>query len=153
METFSYLRGVRTGTKFIQEKFLYHETFPYLCTQGKPKTDMPTLQLTILEEARNFLESLPGQARKKMLHNIWRVTEGEKNSELFKKLEGSEIWEFRAMSGGMAYRLLSFWDKEERSLVVATHGFTKKAQKTPKKEIVRAEAIMRWYYEQKSKNQ
>lgn len=57
------------------------------------------------------------------------------------------------MSCGMAYRLLAFWDKEERSLVVATHGFTKKAQKTPKKEIERAEAIMRWYYEQKIKNQ
>ena len=33
-------------------------------------------------------------------------------------------------------------------MVVATHGLEKKTQKTPGKEIKKAEAIMKAYYEQ-----
>ena len=50
----------------------------------------------------------------------------------------------------MKYRLLSFFDKEARALIVTTHGFLKKTQKTPAKEIERAEAIRKEYYEQKN---
>ena len=89
------------------------------------------------------------QARKKVLYNIWRVAEGEKNSELFKKLENSDIWEFRTLYNGIAYRLFAFWDTESQTLVVATHGIIKKTQKTQKKEISRAEAIMTQYFETK----
>jgi phage-related protein len=35
--------------------------------------------------------------------------------------------------------------------VVATHGIIKKPQKTPKKEIARAETIMKKYFELKNK--
>lgn len=80
-----------------------------------------------------------------------RVAGGEKNSELFKKLENSEIWEFRTLYNGIAYRPFAFWDTDTQTLVVATHGITKKTQKTPKKEIARAEAIMKRYYELKNK--
>lgn len=80
-----------------------------------------------------------------------RVAGGEKNSELFKKLENSEIWEFRTLYNGIAYRLFAFWDTDTQTLVVATHSITKKTQKTPKKEIARAEAIMKRYYELKNK--
>ena len=58
---------------------------------------MGTFQLALLEEARNFLCSLPQQAYKKILYNVDRVAKGERNSELFKKLENSEIWEFRTL--------------------------------------------------------
>lgn len=111
---------------------------------------MEVFQLSLLEEARDFLRSLPEQAHKKVLYNIWRVAGGEKNSELFKKLENSDIWEFRTHYNGMAYRLFAFWDKGEQTLVVATHGITKKTQKTPKKEIARAEAMMKLYFELKN---
>lgn len=107
----------------------------------------------MLEGAKNFLQDIPMQARKKVLYNIWRVAEGEKNSELFKKLENSDIWEFRALSNGIAYRLFAFWDTEIQTLVVATHGIMKKTQKTPKKEISRAEAIRERYFEQKKQQQ
>ena len=70
-----------------------------------------------------------------------RVAGGEKNRELFKKLENSEIWEFRTLHNGIAYRLFAFWDTDAQTLVVATHGIIKKTQKTPKKEIARAETI------------
>ncbi|WP_370863210.1 type II toxin-antitoxin system RelE/ParE family toxin [uncultured Duncaniella sp.] len=49
----------------------------------------------------------------------------------------------------MAYRLFAFWDKESRSMVVATHGLIKKSQKTPPKEIRRAEELMKMYYASK----
>lgn len=112
---------------------------------------MVVFQLALLEEAKEFLQSLPRQAHEKMLYNIWRVAGGERNSELFKKLEDTEIWEFRTLYNGAAYRLFAFWDTGTQTVVVATHGIIKKTQKTPKKEIARAEAIMRQYFELKNK--
>ena len=101
---------------------------------------MAIFRLALLEEAKVFLQSLPVQAYKKILYNVDRVAGGEKNKELFKKLENSEIWEFRTLYNGIAYRLFAFWDTDTQTLVVATHGIIKKTQKTPKKEIARAEA-------------
>ncbi len=112
---------------------------------------MAVFRLALLEEAKDFLQSLPEQAYKKILYNVDRVARGEKNRELFKKLENSEIWEFRTLSNGIAYRLFAFWDTDRQTLVVATHGIIKKTQKTPRKEIARAEAIMKKYFELKKK--
>lgn len=112
---------------------------------------MVAFHLALLDGAMDFLRSLPQQAYKKILYNIDRVANGEKNSELFKKLENSEIWEFRTLCNGVAYRLFAFWDTEQQTLVVATHGIVKKTQKTPKKEIARAEAIMKQYFELKKR--
>lgn len=72
------------------------------------------------------------------------------DKELFKKLDNSEIWEFRTLYKGTAYRLFPFWDKDSETLVVATHGIIKKTQKTPSKEIARAEEMRRKYFEAKS---
>ena len=112
---------------------------------------MYIFRLALLEEAKKFLQSLPPQAYKKILYNIDRVAGGERNKELFKKLENSEIWEFRTLYNGIAYRLFAFWDTDMNTLVVATHGIIKKTQKTPKKEIARAEVIMKQYFEIKNK--
>jgi len=53
-----------------------------------------------------------------------------------------------------AYRLFSFWHKTEsiETLVVATHGILKKTQKTPPKEIKKAEEIRKQYLDNKTKN-
>lgn len=58
----------------------------------------------------------------------------------------SGIWEFKAGYESNEYRLLSFWDKTQSSIVVATHGFSKKTQKTSKSEIAHAEEIRDEYY-------
>ena len=71
------------------------------------------------------------------------------DKELFKKLENSEIWEFRTLFNGNCYRLFSFWDTETETLVIATHGIVKKSQKTPPKEIIKAEEIRKKYFELK----
>ena len=112
---------------------------------------MYIFRLALLEEAKKFLQSLPPQAYKKILYNIDRVAGGERNKELFKKLENSELWEFRTRDNGIAYRLFAVWDRERKTLGVATQGIIKKTQKTPKKEIARAEAIMKQYFEIKNK--
>lgn len=110
---------------------------------------MAVFQLALLDEAKDFLQSLPYKAYEKIICNVDRVAGGEKNKELFKKLENSEIWEFRTLYNGIAYRLFAFWDTEKKTLVIATHGIIKKNRKTPKKEIKRAEAIMKRYFESK----
>lgn len=75
------------------------------------------------------------------------------DNELFKKLNDF-IWEFRTLYNGKAFRLFSFWDKSngKETLVVATHGILKKTQRTPIKEINKAEEIRKQYLEHKSKN-
>lgn len=107
-------------------------------------------ELVLLDEALEFLNSLPESAKDKVLYNIHRVVMGENNSELFKKLENTNIWEFRTLYNKMAYRLFAFWDTETNTLVVATHGIIKKTQKTPTKEIAKAEAIRIEYFISKS---
>jgi len=85
------------------------------------------------------------------MYNIDRVSGGEKNAELFKKLENTDIWEFRTLYNKTCYRLFAFWDTEKEALVVATHGIVKKTQKTPSKEIKRAQEIRNQYFVNKTK--
>ena len=108
-------------------------------------------ELDLLEEARNFLKSLSKEIRGKIGYNIRRVQKGERDNELFKKLDGTEIWEFRTIYNKNYYRLFAFWDKDINTLVVATHGIVKKSQKTPKSEIAKAEGIRKQYFENKRK--
>lgn len=112
--------------------------------------DKPLFRLIALKDAVDFIDALPDKAREKVLYNIRKIRGGVRDVELFKKLEGSEIWEFRTRWQGMAYRLFAFWDTEAETLVVATHGMVKKTQKTPKAEIERAEAIRREYFDNKN---
>lgn len=105
--------------------------------------------IILSDEARRFLDEQKEVVRRKIMTNIDFVERGIMRSDLFKKLKGTEIWELRTQYEGMAYRILSFWDKQQRVLVIATHGFVKKTQKTPAKEISKAEAIMKEYYNTK----
>lgn len=100
-----------------------------------------------MEEALSYLESLPEKVQDKIAFNISK-SRYFIDKELFKKLN-EEIWEFRTRYQGMTYRLLAFWDNEAGSLVVATHGFIKKTQKTPANEINRAEALRKEYFSNK----
>ena len=105
--------------------------------------------IVLTDEALTFLDNIPHAAADKMNYNIHRAMLGERNQEIFKKLENSEIWEFRTLYNKTAYRLFAFWDKEKETLVIATHGIIKKTQKTPSKEIEKAERIRQTYFENK----
>ena len=97
------------------------------------------------DEAMDFIKSLPTKAKDKVAYNISKSMVII-DDELFKKLE------FRTLYNGIKYRLLAFWDTDEKTVVVATHGFTKKTKKTPVKEIARAEAMRKEYFNEKRQN-
>lgn len=107
------------------------------------------INVLFMEPAIKFINSLPEKAKKKVVYNINRVSNGEMDNELFKKLRDTDFWEFRTLFNGTKYRLLAFWDTEQNSMVVATHGFKKESQKTPQKEIERAKALRAEYYDNK----
>ena len=98
--------------------------------------------IVLLEEVKNFLESLDKKVRDKILFNFWK-TKRANNPELFKKLS-DQIWEFRTKYQKQQFRLLAFWDKRDNNntFVICTHGFIKKTQKVPSKEIEKAIKIM-----------
>ena len=102
-------------------------------------------EVRFMEPAKDFLDSLDDKSREKILFNIWKSRETN-DSELFKKLTG-EIWEFRTRFKSKQFRLFAFWDKKgsKETLVIATHGFVKKTQKIPKKEIEKAEQLRKEY--------
>lgn len=107
--------------------------------------------ITILlsDEAKDFVRLQPLKAQQKITYNIKKVQNGVMDKELFKKLENSEIWELRTLFNGICYRLFAFWDKELGAYVLVTHGIIKKTDKTPKKEIEKAEKLMQEYFNDK----
>ncbi|MBR4215193.1 MAG: type II toxin-antitoxin system RelE/ParE family toxin [Bacteroidales bacterium] len=110
----------------------------------------PRFDVKLMSEAEEFILSLDKKAQQKITYNLLKARYIIDN-ELFKKLEGSNIWEFRTLYNGICYRLLAFWDTETNSLVVATHGFIKKTDKTPKNEIEKAETIRKEYFNDKKR--
>jgi phage-related protein len=91
---------------------------------------------------QEFLDSLPGKVAQKI---VWVLTLLEDMdivpASYFKKLAGTEdIWECRIQFGSNAYRVFCFFLNNS---VVLTHGFVKKSQKTPAREIEKAEAYRR----------
>lgn len=111
----------------------------------------PNFDIELLPEAIEFLDSLEFKTREKIYYNI-KKSQFVNDNELFKKLNDF-IWEFRTLYNSKAYRLFSFWDTigGKETLVVATHGILKKTQKTPAKEIKKAEEIRRQYLNNKIK--
>ncbi|MGM9860363.1 MAG: type II toxin-antitoxin system RelE/ParE family toxin [Muribaculaceae bacterium] len=112
--------------------------------------DKPLFKLIALRDAQEFLDALPDKVREKVLYNIRKVRYGVQDKDLFKKLD-EDIWEFRTVWGGIAYRLFAFWDRDGETLVIATHGIIKKSQKTPLREKDKAKAIRKEWFN--SKNQ
>ena len=84
-------------------------------------------------EADAFLDTLRQDVKDKIIYNV----------------DDTDIWEFRTLYKGIQYRLLAFWDTDAETLVIATHGFVKKTQKTPRKEINKAEAVRILYFNSK----
>lgn len=101
-------------------------------------------------DAMEFLQRIDYKTREKIVYNIDKARY-TLDPKLFKKLTGSDIWEFRTLYNGKQYRLLAFWDNSEKNnvLVIATHGFIKKSDKTPPQEINRAKEIMKEYLKNK----
>ena len=110
--------------------------------------ERPQFKVIYSDEVIEFLKSLADKVKEKIMFNI-NKSKYVIDNEIFKKLKGSDIWEFRTKYNGSIYRVFAFWDTENGTLVVTTHGIIKKTQKTPSKEIKRAEAIRTEYFNSK----
>ena len=55
------------------------------------------------------------------------------------------LWEVKVSAGNGIFRIFCFFD--EGNLVILLSGFQKKTQKTPRKEIKKAEQLKKNYFE------
>ena len=104
-------------------------------------------KVIFLEEAEKFLRSLEPKSQRKIIYNI-RKAQITRDSNLLKKLT-DDIWEFRSLYNRNYYRLFDVWDKRNKNstLIIATHGSIKSTAKIPKKEILKAEGMMKIYFQ------
>ncbi len=107
---------------------------------------MKRFEVEYLPGAIEFLESIEIKAATKLIYNISK-SQAINDTRIFKKLKNSNIWEFRAKYKNNEYRLFAFWNKQQNTLVICTHGIKKKTQKTLKKEIEKAEQLRIKYLE------
>jgi phage-related protein len=99
-----------------------------------------------------FYSDQTTKVQKKILWTLRVIEDLDRIPEIyFKHLEGTDgLYEIRVQSGSDIFRIFCFFD--DNNLVVIGHGFQKKTQKTPDREIERGEKIKREYYEEKKLN-
>jgi phage-related protein len=99
-----------------------------------------------------FLDTLPDKHVQKVVWVLRLVERLDQVPEQYlKKLVGTEgLWEIRAQAGGNSYRLLGFFDGP--NLLILTVGFSKKQQKTPRREIEIAQQRRNDYFERSKKS-
>lgn len=122
------------------------ETFVYLCMNLKKP-----IKVRFLKEAETYFLAQNEKIQKKFLISFEKTETGNKGN-WFEKLKNTDgIYEFRQSDHQKFYRIFAFWDSEEKeTLIVATHGIDKKTNKTPPKEIKKAEQIKKKYFETKN---
>ena len=111
------------------------------------------VDIVFLEEAEHYFGDLPKKVKDKFTYNFTKTLSGYKG-EWFEKLKStSGLFEFRVRDEVKFYRIFAFWDSTgtQKTLIVATHGFDKKSNKTPSKEISKAERIKKKYFNSKSR--
>ena len=89
------------------------------------------------------------RVQKKILWTLRIIEDLDRIPEMYLKhlTNISGLYEIRIRVGNNIYRIFCFFDID--NLVIIGHGFQKKSQKTPIKEIERAEQIKKEYYESK----
>lgn len=97
-----------------------------------------------------YLEELDDKLRSKTMRSIQLLkTYGPHLGEPDSKSLGGGIFELRTSMGSMAGRVLYFFVISDTA--VLTHGFLKKTQKTPRREIERAKRCRADYLAQSGK--
>jgi|ERR1043165_6920193 phage-related protein len=105
----------------------------------------------LIEDFLVDLKSLSPNDWKRIVSMIARTAEHgpPRDEEQCRALEGDRaegLFEFKTRGG---VRVLWFYDRER--IIICTHGFIKKSQKTPPGEIERAQLIKRRYFEERQK--
>lgn len=102
---------------------------------------------------KNHFEDFLIKQPKKVQNKIFKVIEAIETlervpSNYLKALTGTDgLYEARIKLASDIWRVFCFFDKGK--LVILLNGFTKKTQKTPKKEIDKALKLMAEYYQDK----
>lgn len=98
-----------------------------------------------------FFETLKPEVKKKFNWTLKLIQDIERVPvKYFNHMTGTTgLFEIRVEVGSDIYRVFSFFD--EGKLVVLINGFQKKTQKTPVKEIERAEKLKKQYFDEKEK--
>jgi phage-related protein len=99
----------------------------------------------------DFLKQQPVKVQNKIFKIIEAIETLERvPSNYLKALTGTNgLYEARIKLASDIWRVFCFFDKGK--LVVLLNGFTKKTQKTLRKEIEKAELLMQKYYSEKKK--
>lgn len=99
----------------------------------------------------DFLNSQPTKVQDKIFKVIEVIETYERvPTQYLKAIKGSDgLFEARIKLASNIWRVFCFFDKGQ--LVILLNGFTKKTQKTSKKEINKAERLMNEYFELKNK--
>ena len=86
----------------------------------------------------DFLDSLNSKQAQKVVWVLRLIEELDRvPQQYFQKLVNTDdLWEVRVQFGGNIFRLLGFF--EQGRLLILTHGFAKKTQKTPAQDIALA---------------
>ncbi|MCF6248585.1 MAG: type II toxin-antitoxin system RelE/ParE family toxin [Desulfobacula sp.] len=96
-----------------------------------------------------FLDNLTAKQAKKVVW-VLNIVEEHINvpSKYFKKMVNTDnLWEVRINFGSNIFRILCFFDGSE--IIILTHAFQKKTQKTPRQAIKIAEKRMKDYFKRK----
>jgi len=105
---------------------------------------------------KNHFEDFLLKQPKKVQNKIFKVIEAIETlervpSNYLKAITGTHgLYEARIKLASNIWRVFCFFDKGK--LVILLNGFTKKTQKTPKKEIDKALKLMADYYQDKKGN-
>ncbi|HBS87775.1 MAG: addiction module toxin RelE [Bacteroidetes bacterium GWF2_38_335] len=99
----------------------------------------------------DFFETLRPEVKKKFNWTLQLISVIENvPKKYFDHMSGtSGLFEIRVEVGNNIYRVFSFFD--EGKLIILINGFQKKTNKTPKKEIEKAEKLKKQYFDEKEK--
>ena len=126
---------------------VYSDYILYLCCMNKKR------ELFFYKNYfKDFYRTVSKKAQRKIIWTFKIIEELNRIPKIyFKHIEGTNgLYEIRVQVGNNIYRIFCFFNKE--NLVVVGHGFHKKTQKIPKKEIERAIQIKNEYYEERKKS-
>lgn len=105
----------------------------------------------------DHFESFLMKQPKKVQNKIYKIIEAIETlervpSNYLKSIVGSKgLYEARIKLGSNIWRVFCFFD--DGKLVILLNGFTKKSEKTPIKEIDKANRLMVKYYNQKKQKE
>jgi phage-related protein len=121
--------------------------FSYICMTEKKLR-------TVIEYENHFSDFLKLQPEK-VQNKIFKIIEIIEILEFIpeqylKSIKGTKgLYEVRIRLGSNIWRVFCFFDNEY--LVILLSGFAKKSQRTPKREIEKAERLMKKYRSEKTK--